>query len=122
MYTASVIAKMVLALCELESGSNPNAPDNGDCVGIGQIKCVVVDEVNRLNKKKKYTYEDRRNPMKARAIVFEYLVFKIEDWMNYQGIAILYKVGPTRMITGNHSDADWDYAQRFENLMEEAVK
>ena len=121
MLSAKVIATMVAVFCQLESGDNPNVPDSGDAVGVGHVKTVVVDEVNRLVGYNKWKYSDRRNPIKCRAIMFEYLKLKVEPWMSMQGIALMYKKGPDGMWR-DHSQQDISYAERFENLMKKELK
>lgn len=119
--TPKMIALMVTIFCQLETGDDPKKPNVDDMVGVGHVKSVVVDEINRLVGYEKWQYKDRKNPIKCRAIMFEYLTLKVEPWMSMQGIALLYKKGPDGMFR-DHSLQDIDYAERFENLMKEELK
>ncbi len=61
--------KMLDAIAIVESGNNPNAVnDNGKAIGVYQIWPIYVDDANRIAKKR-YTYEDRKCPVKSREIV-----------------------------------------------------
>lgn len=58
---------MVDAICHVESRGDDNARSRrSSAAGRFQMLRVYVDEVNRISGKKKYTYRDRYNPVKAR--------------------------------------------------------
>jgi hypothetical protein len=52
---------MALALAMRESGGNPSAV-NGDCVGLHQMKVIMVHECNRIAGYEKYSTNDRLDP------------------------------------------------------------
>lgn len=59
--------KLVYALCQVESGCDDNATNpHSTAAGRFQMLRGYVDEVNRIKRKKIYTYSDRFNPVKAR--------------------------------------------------------
>lgn len=58
---------LVYALCQVESGCD-DAATNPHSTAAGRFQMLrgYVDEVNRIKRKKIYTYSDRFNPVKAR--------------------------------------------------------
>ena len=63
--------KLIKAIIQVESQGNPNAKSkDGSCVGILQIKKILVDECNRIQKLKKnkerFAYSDRYNIEKSK--------------------------------------------------------
>lgn len=69
--------KLIDALIKVESNGNPNAISPcGTCVGVLQIKTVVVDDCNEYlkmkGKSKRYTYKDRFD--KKKSIEMFYLI------------------------------------------------
>lgn len=59
--------KMVIAICMAESEMNDTAKNpTSSASGRFQMLTGYVDDVNRICGKKKYTYDDRFNPVKAR--------------------------------------------------------
>lgn len=67
---------LIDSICRVESNNNPNAVgDNGASVGIAQIQKICVDDVNRILGKKTYTYEDRKNVAKSKAMMKVYLQY-----------------------------------------------
>lgn len=58
---------LVYALCQVESGCD-DAATNHHSTAAGRFQMLrgYVDEVNRIKRKKIYTYNDRFNPIKAR--------------------------------------------------------
>lgn len=59
--------KLVYALCQVESGCDDTATNpHSTAAGRFQMLRGYVDEVNRIKRKKIYTYSDRFNPVKAR--------------------------------------------------------
>ncbi|MDD5459706.1 MAG: transglycosylase SLT domain-containing protein [Phycisphaerae bacterium] len=66
---ADSFEKMLDAIAIVESGNNPNAVnDNGKAIGVYQIWPIYVDDANRIAKKR-YTYADRKCPVKSREMV-----------------------------------------------------
>ena len=53
--------QLVSAIIEVESGGDPRAV-SGDSVGILQIRPIMVDDVNRILGRRRYTLADRRDP------------------------------------------------------------
>ncbi len=54
------------AVCQVESGGNPHAVgDGGRALGIAQIHCRTVDDLNRILGRQQWIYEDRRDPAKS---------------------------------------------------------
>ncbi len=65
---------IINGLAKTESNNNNNAiGDDGQAIGALQIWTVVIDDVNRLLGKQKYTYEDRKNFKKSKEIAKIYL-------------------------------------------------
>ncbi len=61
--------RLVSALVQVESGGRNHAVgDGGRAVGCLQMWPNAVDEVNRISGKKKFSYADRKNPVKSRAM------------------------------------------------------
>lgn len=58
--------EVINAIIEVESSYSPNAlGDNGLAVGILQIHPIMVREANRIIKKQKYKYSDRKDRQKS---------------------------------------------------------
>jgi len=82
------------AIEQVESGGNSNAVgDNGEAIGSFQIHKIYVDDVNRLIKaepirynwagpRSLYTYEDRWDREKSRAMTYIYILHysSIAEW------------------------------------------
>lgn len=68
-------SKVINAIVQVESGGNPNAKSK-DCVGILQIRPVLVRDVNEYlgikGSKKRYTYDDRYNVDKSKEMFILY--------------------------------------------------
>lgn len=68
---------VIEAIIKVESKGNPNAVNgNRKCVGILQITPVLVNECNKtlreMKSSKRYTLNDRKNPMKSREMFILY--------------------------------------------------
>lgn len=62
------------AIATVESNNNDQAVgDKGRAVGRYQIWKIVVDDVNRIIGKKHFTYEDRKDPIKAKQMCAIYI-------------------------------------------------
>jgi hypothetical protein len=116
MIPAKLLAAVIEALCLVESGGRAHAV-NGDCVGILQIRPVLVDECNRLAGGPKWAMNDRLDPVKSRAMALEYLTAKCPDTLTVFGVAMLWKKGPDGMFR-SWTESDMDYGRRVENLVE----
>ena len=73
---AEVTADLVNAIATVESGGDSKAiGDGGKALGMFQLHKVYVQDVNRILKRKAYTYEDRMNPKKSREMTIVYLKY-----------------------------------------------
>jgi len=71
---AEVSDNLINALIQVESSNNDSTiGDSGRAVGCLQIWKVVVDDVNRISKVKKFTYNDRKDRQKSIQIAKIYL-------------------------------------------------
>jgi len=61
------------AIRHVESGGRCVTGDNGNAVGPYQIWKILVDDVNRILKRKAYTYDDRKDEKKSREMAVVYL-------------------------------------------------
>lgn len=52
---------LIMAMCEVESGSNPNAVGSKDDIGVLQITPIYVEEANRILGRDVYSLADRFN-------------------------------------------------------------
>ncbi len=109
----NLILSVVAALCIVESGNNPTAiGDGGRAVGILQQWKINVDEANRLAGRKLWSYEDRLEPQKAKAMCF--LILK--HYYN-QGTTDPVELGG-RWRNPNGNAPDW-YLNRIREALEE---
>lgn len=83
------------AICIVESGNNPNAPDGdgGRAVGIAQIWPCVVKDCNDWLGRDVFTLEDRRNPRIAR-IMFDVHCRRYAEGKSAEWIARSWNGGP----------------------------
>lgn len=66
-------ARLLPAIEQVESSGNQNAVgDKGKAVGILQIHTVMVDDVNRIAGERRWTYADRLDADKSRAMFRTY--------------------------------------------------
>lgn len=66
--------EIIHAIGKVESNHNDQAiGDNGKAVGRYQIWKICVDDVNRIIGRKVYSYEDRKDPKKAKQICAIYI-------------------------------------------------
>lgn len=55
------------AICAVESGNNPKAVgDGGKAVGVAQIWVVLVNDANRILRRREFTASDRLSPTRSR--------------------------------------------------------
>ena len=131
----SVLDVLPCILAMLETGGNPNTEDNGEAVGILQMKPCIIEEVNKRCHNPQdpfyWTNEARRNPADSRRICREYLELfmtdtadRLEGWEDLhrydlqaysdttqaQYLAQIFRYGPSewRRVT--------DYGERAVNL------
>lgn len=114
------------AVCQVESNFNPNAiGDGGRAVGIAQIHKIVIDDVNRIyDLKPHFTYEDRFDPEKSKAIFHLYLAHwgKVRNIDDVESLARLWNAGP-RFATRMHAtDNYWKKVQVELNRIELAQR
>ena len=83
---------MALALALRESEGKPDAV-SGDCVGILQMKPIMVDEVNRIVGYNKYHYEDRLNPKLSLEMCELKLDFSLPRQWTIKDACLLWREG-----------------------------
>ncbi|GEM_PF-1136105 len=84
------------AICAVESGNNPDAPDGdgGKAVGVAQIWPCVVEDVNEyLGRDDLFTLEDRRSARRSR-IMFDVYVRRYAAGRSNEWIARAWNSGP----------------------------
>jgi len=73
VFAVNVDERLLDAIAIVESENNDHAVgDNGNAVGRYQLWRTYVDDVNRISHKN-FSYDDRRDPVKAREMVRIYL-------------------------------------------------
>jgi hypothetical protein len=74
---------LISAIVFVESKGNPNAKSKDGSVGIMQIKPVMVNEVNRILRRKclpvQYTLDDRKDPKKSMEMFWVFQSFYNPD-------------------------------------------
>ena len=76
VYPCEASYSLVRALECVESGYNTNAiGDGGKAVGCLQIWTIVVDDCNRIEGKKRFSYEDRHDRTKSYQMARIYLEY-----------------------------------------------
>lgn len=105
---ARTIDRVVDILSDIESKNNPGAiGDQGRAEGLLQMWKIQVDEANRLAGKTKWTYQDRKDPEKSKAMAREFLSHKFDKgvtnpiqlagmWRNPRGNAPLWYLNKAR--------------------------
>ena len=109
--------KLLDAICDIESHGNSQAVgDSGKAVGVYQIHKIYVDDVNSFSKTQ-YTYEDRKDKTKSRAMVKAYLEHygkvyekKTGETANNEVLARIHNGGPN----GYKKDATKKYWNKIE--------
>lgn len=70
---------MALSLMEIESNRNPKVKDNGDAVGVLQIRPIMVKELNRKLGYNKWKLSDRRDSLKSVLMFKDFIeIYEIE--------------------------------------------
>ena len=104
----AMIIALLPILCQVESGNNPAAlgdysSKTGEyrAVGVLQIWKIVVDDVNRIQKKEVFTYKDRSDRLKSLRMAEIYLTHygryleKKGVEVNMEVLARVFNGGPT---------------------------
>lgn len=92
--TNEIQQEMLLqAIINIESNGNPNAiSKDGSCVGILQIKKVVVNDCNEYlkskGKKKRYSYKDRLDSIKSKEM-FYLIEERYRNYKRYRSSSLL---------------------------------
>ena len=103
--------ELIAAMIIVESGGDPNAVGKNGELGILQQKEIFVNDVNRImelqHRKRRYTYEDRLNPERAKDMADEWLhhyyrIYGLDhDYMpSILDMAGIYNAGYNGYITG----------------------
>lgn len=89
--------KICLAIYKVESSSGYDLINESDTASAGhfQMRRIYVDEVNRICKAKKFTYDDRFNFTKSVMMFFIYNNFHNPNW-DYQQVAVMHGTGNKR--------------------------
>ena len=102
----ALIIALLPILCQVESGNNPAALGDysrGEyrAIGVLQIWKIVVDDVNRIQKKEVFTYKDRSDRLKSLRMAEIYLTHygrhleKKGVEVNIEVLARVWNGGPT---------------------------
>jgi hypothetical protein len=97
-----LIMALIPLLIQVESGGEIDAiGDGGLAVGILQIHPIVVDDVNRIQKTERFTYDDRYNRRKSSRMCQIYLTHygqvykkKTGQKANMDVLAAIWNGGP----------------------------
>ena len=113
--TPAVSPSLLDAIRQVESGGRCVTGDSGRGVGVYQIHKIYVDDVNRILKRKAYTYDDRNDEAKSREMVRIYLthyarVKKLSDPIE---ISRLNNGGPN----GHKKTSTLKYADKIRKAM-----
>lgn len=87
--------KLWYAITMVESGGNPNVRpgDNGQSVGIAQIKAIMVKDCNRIAGRTKWSLKDRHSPRKSREM-FNLYCNTYSKGSSYELMAKRWNQGP----------------------------
>ena len=109
------------AICDAESHGNVNAVgDNGKAIGAFQIHKIYVDDVNNFSSVK-YTYEDRKNKEKSKAIVKAYLEHYGKNYEKKTGKKATNEV-LARIHNGGPNGWKKDATKKYWNKVEKELK
>jgi hypothetical protein len=89
-------AKWLDCIIWVESGSGMYNSKEPEAVGILQQHPVFVDDVNRILKKKRFSYDDRLDPKKAASMFFIYQNYYNPE-MNFEKMCRIQVSGPDGM-------------------------
>lgn len=104
---------LIDAIIQVESGGKADAVgDNGKAVGVLQIHKVMVDDCNRILGENKYSYEDRKDPAKSRAMFIVYTNHYSPSW-DPETVARNWNGGPK----GHKKEATKSYWEKVQKLL-----
>lgn len=104
------------AIAFVESTNRPNAiGDDGRAVGLLQIHKIVVDDVNRAAGRRRFSYEDRRDPEKSKLIFAAYCAMyahlRPKNMSREEFAARLWRRGPGK-FRDQHGTIYWNKVRR----------
>jgi hypothetical protein len=98
------------ALAQIESGDRDVSGDNGEAQGTLQIHKGYVDDVNRIVKENRYTYEDRHDRKRSREMTTIYLThYSKGKNLTIEEVARIHNGGPN----GYTFKCTVNYGQKF---------
>ena len=108
-------------LGQIEAGGDPAAiGDNGRAVGVYQIHKIYVDDVNRIFRKRVFTYSDRESPAQSQRMVTIYLQHYATDRRLGRAVTVIdlariHNGGPN----GWRKKATLAYGRKFNRILKE---
>ena len=109
--------RLFAAICLVESNNDNTAVgDNGQSVGIAQIKAGVVKDCNRIQKREKFTLEDRKSIDESRKMFLLYTQHYCGKQYTAERAARIWNGGPM----GNQKDATKAYWAKVKKAIIEA--
>jgi len=103
------------AICQVESGQNPEAVNLKElALGIVQIRPVYVTDVNRILGRKEYNMSDRTDVSKSREMMLIYLCHYVPN--------IVHNSAFRNLLTKDLEDSDFRFSQIEWNAMEFAAR
>ena len=113
-----LIFNLLPILALLETGAF--IKDNGDAIGVYQIRPIFVKDINRIAKTI-YNHEDARDERVAKQMVYIYLKYYSKKMQERTGrvpsvydLAMIFRKGPFGYAIQDH-----DYGIRAENIYED---
>lgn len=116
---------IIAALIMVESSGKALAYNSStDAVGILQIRRIMVDDVNRILGRHIYTYDDRWDPEKSRAMcriahAHYCTAARLGHEPTLEDYALCWFVGPTRARELHRTKQCLDYVARVRAALEE---
>lgn len=102
------------ALCEVESGNDPNSVGRDGASGPAQIRKICVDDVNRIVGKNLFSYEDRFDHDKSRRIFRIYTTHYAGEDAPFETRLRIWNGGPS----GHKKKMTKSYVNRVIKLLE----
>lgn len=118
---------VIVALIMVESSGKALAYNSStDAVGILQIRRIMVDDVNRILDRNIYTYDDRWDPEKSRAMCRIALLHyctarRLGHEPTLEDYALTWFAGPTRARELLRTKQCRDYVARVRAALEEPI-
>ena len=110
------LLQFIMILIQVESGFDPQAVgDGGKAVGVLQIHKVMVDDVNRIVKHRKFSYADRYSPEKSIQMAVIYFRHYEKDLQDHEALARAWNGGPSWRKKKHKTDA---YATKVMELIQ----